>query len=247
MILSNKILYQGQDNFGPLLVTEEAGIRKLSFGPGDEQSRQNTQNPALPEHEYIQAMLLSLLFTQPKKALVLGLGGGCLVNALHHSVAGIKITAVELRSEVINIATRFFRLPTGKKISLIHDDANHYLAQPNKKVDLVYADIYQASGVDETQLSDAFLSACKAQLKQQGYLVLNCWHEHSESQHFADNLRQHFCHLYACHVSSGNWIVFASNSATPLVHAQLKAQAAHLKQSSSIDLTRFLSQFKKIY
>ncbi|MFO6422687.1 spermidine synthase [Motilimonas sp. KMU-193] len=245
--MSSKILYQGQDDWGPLLVVEEDGIRKLSFGPGDEQSRQNNQSPALPEHEYIQAMLVSLLFVQPKRALVLGLGGGCLVTALHHSVAGIKITAVELRSTVIELAKRFFRLPQGKKITLVNDDANHYLTQPNKKVDLLYADIYHATGVDETQLSDVFLQSCNTHLKQQGYLVLNCWHEHSESQQFATNLRQHFCHLYGCHVSSGNWIVFASNSPQPLVLAQLKSQAAQLKQTSDIDLTRFLSQFKKIY
>ncbi|MCE2571323.1 spermidine synthase [Motilimonas eburnea] len=245
--MSNKILFQGQDDWGPLLVIEEDGIRKLSFGPGDEQSRQNSQSPTMPEHEYIQAMLLSLLFIEPKRALVLGLGGGCLVNALHHSVAGINITAVELRSTVIDLALRFFRLPHGKKITLVNDDANHYLTQPNKKVDLLYADIYQATGVDETQLSDAFLQACCAQLKQQGYLILNCWHEHSESQLFAHNLRRHFCHLYGCHVSSGNWIVFASNQTQALELAHLKSQALHLKKSKNIDLTRFLSQFKKIY
>lgn len=246
-MMATQPLYQVQDAWGPIEVYEEDHLRILSFGPGDEQSRQDKRAPHLPEHEYIQAMLLVLLLKQPKSALILGLGAGCLVGALHHSVPGIKIAAVELRAAVIDIAKRFFRLPIGKKITLIQDDAIHYIQQrQDKKVDLMFADIYHAQGIVQNQLSSDFLQHCQSQLKAEGILVLNCWHEHSEDHDFSAALRQNFSHLLACHVSSGNWIVFASQADHHVALSKIKMSAQQLKQASGIDLTRFLSQLKKI-
>ncbi|MCE2593839.1 fused MFS/spermidine synthase [Motilimonas cestriensis] len=245
--MSAQLLFQTQDSWGPIEVSEEGAIRKLSFGPGDEQSRQDKRHPHLPEHEYIQGMLLALLFKQPKNAMILGLGAGCLVSALHHAVPGIKITAVELRAAVIDIAKRFFRLPHGKKITLINDDAVIFIQQnQHKKVDLLFADIYHAEGVDHAQLRNDFLQHCRSQLKADGILVLNCWHEHSENHDFAAALRANFPYLYGCHVSSGNWIVFASQANIAIQLDQSKSAAQQLKQVSDIDLTRLLNQLKNI-
>ncbi|RJG51485.1 spermidine synthase [Motilimonas pumila] len=244
---AEKLLFIEQDEWGPVIVTEHCDTRYLSFGPGDEQSRQNKHHPALPEHEYIQAMCLILLLVKPKSALVLGLGAGCLVSALHHAIKGVRISAVELRPLVIEVAKRFFRLPSSKKITLIPQNANHFIAQkPDRKTDIIFADIYGFKGVDLYQLRPEFIDDCCMHLKEGGSLVLNCWLEHQTHTALLPFLRRKFSQVWQCELSSGNWVILATN--TPFLgnKKHLKQQADALQQSTQIDLFRALNQLELV-
>lgn len=91
------LLHETQDALGPIRVLDYGDTRVLSFGDNDEQSKILKTAPHIPQHTYVQGMLLVLLFCQPKSAIVLGLGGGALIHALRRFDAAIKLTAVELR------------------------------------------------------------------------------------------------------------------------------------------------------
>ena len=176
-------LHHISDDIGPIFVLEDNEFRILSFGDNDEQSKICKAQPHVPQHTYIQAMLAVLLFSKPKSAIILGLGGGGLVHALRRFDAGIKLTAVELRQGVIDISKRFFQLPVGKKLNIVHQDGGTFLAQgEHKRVDIIFADMYIEQGVDEKQLTDDFIANCHKSLKAEGFLVLNCWKEHSKSE-----------------------------------------------------------------
>lgn len=244
---TEQLLFIEQDEWGPVIVTEQGNTRYLSFGPGDEQSRQNKQQPALPEHEYIQAMCLILLMQQPKSALVLGLGAGCLVSALHHGVKGIRITAVELRALVIDAARRFFRLPSSKKIQIHTANANHYIAQkPNRKTDIIFADIYGFKGVDLYQLRPEFIEDCKQHLKIGGSLVLNCWLEHQTHTGLLPFLQRKFSQVWQCELSSGNWVILATDTPFNGNKKALRQQAEALNQATGINLIRTLNQLEMV-
>ncbi|NRD75414.1 spermidine synthase [Shewanella sp. VB17] len=239
-----KTLYQSEDAYGPLLVLEDKHMRVLSFGDNDEQSKLLKAEPHLPQHTYLQAMLLVLLFIKPKRVIMLGLGGGGLIHALRHYDTGIKVTAVELRSDVIDIAKRFFQLPIGKKLTLIHQDAAEFLAQADhKKVDVIFADIYGADGVDESQLSECFIKNAAAMIKADGYLVLNCWKEHSQNRTLLSLLQLHFDDVRACLTGGGNWVVLASKVKKELSISGMKAKAHCLSQQLDFTLGRSLTRF----
>jgi spermidine synthase len=238
------VLHQANDPLGTISVIDDGHFRILSFGDNDEQTKMMRIAPHIPQHTYVQAMMLSLLFIKPKSAIILGLGGGALVHALRHCDAAIKLTAVELRGDVIDIAKRYFQLPVGKKLQLIHQDANKFLVEAeHKKVDVIYADMYIEKGVDKNQLQDKFLGQCQQQLKADGLLVLNCWKEHSRDLQLLEYLQHHFCEVYACLTGGGNWVVFAAKTPGRFEAANNKAAIQTLSQQLEVNLSRSLTRF----
>jgi spermidine synthase len=239
-----KVLHVDGDRFGDFCVLDDGDYRVLSFGDNDEQSKMDKSQPHVPQHTYVQAMLAVLLFSQPKSVIILGLGGGALVHSLRHFDAAIKITAVELRQQVIEVAKRFFQLPLSKKLTVLHQDAYEFLAQAeHKKVDVIFADIYSDKGVDKQQLSTQFIEQTKHLLKTDGFLVLNCWKEHSRDLQLRDTLHAHFNQVFACLTGGGNWVVFATNKANCFSAANNKQELQTLSQKLEINVSRVLTRF----
>ncbi|MCL1142310.1 spermidine synthase [Shewanella gaetbuli] len=240
-----KVLFTGADTFGDIFVLDDGHFRVLSFGDNDEQSKMDKSQPFVPQHIYVQAMLTVLMVKQPKSVIIMGLGGGALVHALRHYDAAIKITAVELREQVIHIAKRFFQLPIGKKLTLIHQDASHFLtAGEFKKADVMFVDIYSAKGVDPKLLSLEFTENCFKGLKSDGVLVLNCWKEHKNNPELLAHLQQCFSHIYACLTGGGNWVVFATNQPQGLSGMSNKANQQALSQAIEVNVARVLTRFE---
>ncbi len=238
------LLWQGEDALGEIRVLEDDQYRILSFGDSDEQSKQLKAAPHIPQHTYIQGMLLSLMFMQPKSAIVLGLGGGSMLHALRHYDAGIKLSAVELRPAVIDAAKRYFRVQPSKKLQLIEADALTFLQQAeHKRTDLIFADIYTNDGVDESQLSQAFIDGALRLLKADGMLVLNCWKEHSRDDALLSRLKANFAQVYACLTSGGNWVIFAARAVGTLREDSLKSAADDLSDKLDYQVSRSLSRF----
>lgn len=239
-----KVLHVDSDSFGDFCVLDDGDYRVLSFGDNDEQSKLDKTQPYIPQHTYVQAMLSVLLFTQPKSVIILGLGGGALVHSLRHVDAAIKITAVELRERVIEVAKRFFQLPLSKKLTLLNQDANVFLADgEHKKVDVIFADIYSNKGVDKQQLTDLFIKQSKQLLKADGFLVLNCWKEHSRDTHLRDTLYSHFTQVYACLTGGGNWVVYATNGCGNFTGSNNKQALQNLSQKLDTNISRVLTRF----
>ncbi|GGZ18106.1 spermidine synthase [Shewanella chilikensis] len=240
-----RTLVQQQDEWGSVAVLDDGDCRILAFGEHDEQSKLLKKAPHVPQHTYVQAMLLALLYLKPKSAIILGLGGGALVHALRHFDAAIKLTAVELRPLVLELAKSHFQLPLSKKLNLINQDANQFLASAeHKKVDIIFADLYGSEGVDAGQLRQTFIEQSLALLKSEGLLVLNCWKEHSQDRGLLARLQQHFPDVRACLTGGGNWVVFASRTPKNFTSAGLKQGAAGLSAVLDCDLGRSLSRFE---
>lgn len=240
-----KVLHQSENEFGPLLVLEDKDTRILSFGDDDEQSKLLKLSPHIPQHTYVQAMLLVLLFCKPKSAIVLGLGGGGLIHALRHFDAGIKLSAVEINSQVIAVAKKYFQLPIGKKLKLIHQDASQFVAEKShKRVDLVFGDLYGGEGVDPAQVSDLFIANCASLVKEDGYLVLNCWKDQKFNHELHQHLSQHFSDIRACLTGSANWVIIAGRVNRDIGQSAMKAKAQELSQQLGFQLGRSLTRFE---
>ncbi|TPE55621.1 methyltransferase [Maribrevibacterium harenarium] len=234
------VIYQCQDEFGQISVIDDGKFRLLSFAEGDEQSRIWLQKPHVLQHEYTQAMVLPLLFAAPKRITLLGLGGGTLVGALNQVCNKAHIHAVELRHEIITIAQEFFRLPSGKRITLEQGDAFAYLDNPiEKKQDWLMTDLYQHFGMDKRVLAEHFVAQCKQQLKSDGMLILNCWTEHRTHPDLNDALSQHFAHIYGIDTGAGNWVIFATNHWPELSNKAAKDYCQQLESSLGFSLQKW--------
>ncbi|USD36326.1 spermidine synthase [Ferrimonas sp. SCSIO 43195] len=242
---SDNILFDGHDEWGQVQVIEQGPQRLLCFGPSDEQSRIITKQPWVLQHEYTRAMMLALLFCQPKRALVLGVGGGCLISALAHVVKGIKVTGVELRPLVTEMALAHFRMPQSKRIDIVHQEAGAFLAAgEHKKVDLLFADLYGADSVDDVQLQSGFIDDAAALVKEQGMLVLNCWEEHRHHDGLKTALAAHFPHCHSCPTADGNLVILAGRTPLSASLSQLREQAQQLSSKLGYPLTDSLGRLE---
>lgn len=241
------LIHDSADEYGPIRVFDDGQFRILSFADGDEQSRIRLATPHVLQHEYTQAMMLSLLFCQPKRICILGLGGGSLLNAFYHSVPSIHITSVELRCEVIEAAKMFFKLPQGKRIELIEDDAKSFLEQGlSRKVDILMTDIYKTDGMDRSVIQEDFIMNCWKNLKEEGWLVLNCWTEHKDNSNLISLLKRSFYDIRTLDTGSGNWVVLAGKKKDTKTNKELKVIAQKISDKLGFSLTKHLSRLHNI-
>jgi spermidine synthase len=171
-----KEIHRSRDSFGDINVFESGDTRTLCFGTEVEQSAMRISDPALLLFDYTRTMMLGALF--PKRirhALVLGLGGGSLARCLHAHFPKCRVTAVEMREAVADVAHDFFAMPDDDRMGVYICDAASYLAEPGKDADLIFADLYHSEGMDEQQTDTRFFHACRSRLADGGVAVFNHW------------------------------------------------------------------------
>ena len=243
----HNLIHDSADEYGAIRVIDDGQYRILSFAEGDEQSRIRLASPHILQHEYTQAMMLPLLFMQPKRVCILGLGGGALVNALYHSVPSIQITAVELRQEVLDTAQMYFKLPQGKRINFVVDNAASFLDKGlDKKVDLLMTDIYHTDGMDRSVLESSFIENCATNIKQDGWLALNCWSDYKHHQELTELIKKHFVDVRALDTGTGNWVIIACKKQHNQNAKALKALCQKLANTLEIPLSKWLSRLNEL-
>jgi len=208
-----KSIHKTIDEFGPIEVLDDGAKRYLTFGNEHEQSCQIKAQPHIPQHEYSRAIMLLLLFCEPKNIAVLGLGGGTTVYAFLHALEDTQIKAIELRADVIKIAHRYFALPKhDPRLSVIHQDAQTYIEQDDEQFDVLVADLYHHHGIDEIQMQKQFLNKCAKKVTQDGWLILNYWLDHDLNDEILQQLHTDFQCIFMCNSGGGNVILYAGKS-----------------------------------
>ncbi|MDO6564558.1 fused MFS/spermidine synthase [Amphritea sp. 1_MG-2023] len=206
------------DEYGPIYVYDDGPYRYMSFGEGGEQSRIDRSRPEYPVYQYLQVMLLGLLYQPaPQHALMLGLGGGSLIHALLSYSEALQIHVAELRPQVLNTAVSHFQLPDTHRLTISISDAMDYLCQSSTTADLIFTDLFSDAGMQQQQLQQEYLEQCYRLLSDQGVLVLNLW---DEGHGYHPRANQQLSNLFGdnwlcCTVDSGNLIAFGFKGGKP--------------------------------
>jgi spermidine synthase len=230
-------IFRAYDALGPVVVHQDGQRRILAFGNQVEQSCVSLADPARLEYVYTQAMFLAPLFVpRLRTALVLGLGGGSLVRALHEYAPGCRVLAVEGRALIARVARELFFLPEDARLEILVADAAEHMASSTRQHDLIFSDLYHAEGMEAQQVQQGFLDDCRRALRLGGLLVTNLWCSDMQgTREAAANLRavfdQRVCLL---HVQGGNIIAFAFACQIPVLDrkpffAAAQALAAKLR------------------
>jgi predicted O-methyltransferase YrrM len=103
------------------------------------------------------------------KALLLGLGGGSMANALDN--LKFEVDAVELDPRIAKVAQNYFGLSKG--INVVVDDARHYLETTEKKYDLVFFDVFKGDVLPGQVLSKEAFERANALLNPGGLMIVN--------------------------------------------------------------------------
>lgn len=232
-----------RDAFGEIRVLDEGCMRVLRFGSEIDQSAIYLDAPHHLVFDYTQAMMLGLMFTPaPTRATLLGLGAGSIATALLHSLPGCEIVAVERRPLMVELAHRYFQLPSTARLRVAVQDAIGYVLGKPEPTDLLLVDLYDELGMDERQAGSEFLDACRAALRPGGTLVINLWRDDYEAMGIARQaLTDVFGPRYVqCAVPPGNNIALAHGAALPAWSLnRFHAAALKLGAQMHIPLQRF--------
>lgn len=106
--------------------------------------------------------------------LVLGMGGGCVVDSLRnkYKYQG-PITGVELDPVVIQLANDEFDLQKDKLVEVIQADAEKFVAESTRTFDLVIVDIFIDLKVPEQFYSKRFWKNVEACVNDNGFALFN--------------------------------------------------------------------------
>ena len=236
-----KELFRTEDDEGHIIVSQRGNRRLLSFGSMLEQSCVLMDKPYYLIHEYTQMMLLGLLFVEPHRMSILGLGGGGLVHCLSHFYPQSTINVVEIRRAVIDIAYEWFDLPRLENIEIINDDAMHYMTHCKPaSTDLIFSDLYHADGMSACQAQQDFIVACYHALSESGCLVLNFHHKPISGTLLMDTIESFF-DIIIVYDSGGapgehNAILFCCKGRVAIHQPDMNAQAESLAKRLKMPL-----------
>lgn len=158
-------------------VTEEGGIRFLSFGTHWVQGSMKIGDPYAIDLEYVQQMMMWTLFNSTPRLIVqLGLGAGALTKSCYRHFEQASVTAVELDSAVIDACRSQFCLPPDdERLSVVRMDAMAFVQNPQNHgtIDVLQVDLYDAQARGPVYESAAFYQACADCLAPQGIMTVN--------------------------------------------------------------------------
>jgi len=120
---------------------------------------------------YERMMLVAFaLVPEPRRALLLGLGGGAMCRHLAAHLPDCEVTVVERDPVVLRLAREYFHLARPVRMA----DAEAAVAEARGAYDVVFVDLYDGGGAARTPRR--FWSDCVAALRPGGSLAIN-WAE----------------------------------------------------------------------
>ncbi|MEY4752568.1 MAG: hypothetical protein RJA44_243 [Pseudomonadota bacterium] len=170
------------DELPDATLSEFDGVRYLHLGDTPwVQGAMRVRKPRSIELEYVQRMLVWLLWRDPQQvgeelhAVQLGLGAAALTRHCH-SVLRLRTTAVELNPQVVAACRQWFHLPADdERLEVVISDAGAWIAAPEQtgRIDVLNIDLYDHQAAAPVLDDEAFYRACHAALADEGVLTVN--------------------------------------------------------------------------
>ena len=158
-------------------ISEFIGVRNLHLSSDAIQGSMRLAMPDQIELEYVQQMMMWLLFKKdPQHIAQLGLGAASLTKFCYRQFTQAKVTAVELNPHVIKACHEHFKLPPNdERLQVLEMDAMEFVCDINNhhQLDILQVDLYDAAAEAPALSSPAFYRACADCLKDDGMLTVN--------------------------------------------------------------------------
>ena len=170
-------LFYAVDDYGIVEVWQSSNGLILGLGNEVEQTRVLPHSPQHLCFDYMRMMLLTLLWKpKPKRALILGLGGGAQARALMARFPKLELDAVELRPAVVEAAYQTLNLRKDARLNVhIMDALDFVRTAPSSAYDLVFVDLFDQHGMVPIMSEPEFMQHCARILSARGALAANLW------------------------------------------------------------------------
>lgn len=109
-----------------------------------------------------------------ERILVLGVAGGSVIKTLVEEInyKG-KITGVEIDSDIIRIANKYFDLDKIPQLDIVIEDAFEFVLKTKSKYDLIIIDIFQDTTMPNFLFETYFINRICFLLRSRGFILFN--------------------------------------------------------------------------
>ncbi len=233
------VLYEKSSAYNTIVVTEEEkGVRALRFGrAGVRQSVVKLGDPDYLALPYARVALIGLaLSEEPRRILVVGLGGGTLPMFLRKYYPNAVIDAVEIDPEVVDVAKKFFGFREDELMNAHVGDGRQFIEKLRQPYDVIFLDAFGSNSIPAHLTTQEFLQAVRRAVAPSGVVVGNLWGRVVNPLYdsMVRTYREVFDELFVLDApGSGNRILLALPRKQPLTReefAQLARRISAAKQ-----------------
>jgi len=236
---------------GSVYVTETHGVRSLHIESETIQSSMRLARPNDLELAYTRTMMAFLLFHgAPRRALLVGLGGGSLVKFIYHRMPETVSEVLEINPDVVTIARRLFQVPAADdRLTLRVCDGGEFVARAGPGYDVILVDGYDGDSLVEELSTHAFFNACLRRLDAGGILVVNLWGSDRKFNEYLGRIERAFPAGTLCLPAEkpGNIVAFAFRDPPGALHWEaLTARSRDLEAQYGLEFGRFVSGLRRM-
>ena len=171
--------------FSHIRIRRDDDVRAMTFvrdnGQEAVQSRVNLSAPHTLVAPYARSMFASYLYQpQPRRVLIVGLGGGAMVRFLTHHEPQAQIDVVEIDPAVVRLADQYFDVRSGGNVRVHTADAVAFVASVTDRYDMILMDAFlrpssdtDSTGVPTRLKTLEFLGRLKQALAPGGVVAFN--------------------------------------------------------------------------
>jgi spermidine synthase len=231
-------------------ITEDKGIRFLHLGTSWIQGAMQVAKPDVIALEYVQQMMVWMLFMeQPKCIVQLGLGSGALTKFCHRHFQNTKVTAIELNPSVISVCRKeFFLPPDNDHLQIVQMDAMDFVNNPANEgtVDILQIDLYDEFARGPVFDSPEFYKACANCLTPNGILTTNIFGDHASYEKNLHGILMAFdATAWLPRVDDENMIVIGFKRSPSIDFAALHQRAATIRLQTNLQAKTWVNGLKE--
>ena len=175
---ADKVLYEKASAYSNIIVTEdESGLRVLRFErSGARQSIAKPGDPTYLGFAYTRVAFIGLaLSEEPRRIMIVGLGGGTMPMFLRNYYSDATIDAVDIDPDVVHVAKEYFGFREDEKMRAHVGDGRQFVESAREPYDVIFLDAFGTSNVPPHLTTVEFLRAVRRAVKPGGVVVGNVW------------------------------------------------------------------------
>ncbi len=170
---NERLVYVHDSLYNHIVVSEDDEARYLRFGYGAKQSALTLGNPASLRVPYTAYLTLGMAFTDPERALMIGLAGGSVARFIRSARPDVALDVVELDPDVVRVANRYFGVEEDGGLRIHVEDGRMFVKRTTDRYDWVVLDAFHSDSMPHHLATAEFFDEVKGVLTPRGVVTVN--------------------------------------------------------------------------
>ncbi len=166
-------MYEHDTAYHRLKVVDRDGIRFLMF-ERRQQGSMYLDDPFETDFAYPAYFHIALaLVPDAVRTLAVGLGCGMVVKRMWRDYPEMRIDAVEIDPDVVDVARELFALPEDERIRVFIGEGRSFIEASPETWDIIIVDAYDDDRIPRQLITEEFLQVARDHLSPGGVIVYN--------------------------------------------------------------------------